>query len=154
MSESEVNFKAEHVKKTRKMRGHVSHGYGRVGKHRKHSGGRGLAGGLLHMRTYFERFHPDYFGKRGMRVYHRKKNADYARPISSARLWGLIPKDQVDEFLESDKVPVIDVREFGYHVVIGGKLSLERPVVVKARYFSGPARDEIQRTGGKCIITY
>lgn len=32
------------LKKTRKLRGHVSCGHGRVGKHRKHSGGRGNAG--------------------------------------------------------------------------------------------------------------
>lgn len=33
--------------KTRKSRGHESAGYGRVGKHRKHPGGRGLAGGQV-----------------------------------------------------------------------------------------------------------
>lgn len=106
------------------------------------------------MRSYFSRFHPDHFGKRGMRVYHRNANAEYARPISSAKLWGLIPKEQRDAFLENDKVPVIDVREFGYHVVTGGTLSLERPVVVKARYFTAPAKEEILRTGGKWLITY
>lgn len=35
---------------TRKHRGHVSAGKGRVGKHRKHPGGRGLAGGMQHHR--------------------------------------------------------------------------------------------------------
>ena len=30
-----------HLKKCRKMRGHVSHGHGRIGRHRKHAGGRG-----------------------------------------------------------------------------------------------------------------
>ena len=39
---------------TRKHRGHVSAGKGRVGKHRKHPGGRGLAGGMHHHRcAYF-----------------------------------------------------------------------------------------------------
>tara|TARA_B110000503_G_scaffold40444_1_gene66417 strand:- start:431 stop:544 length:114 start_codon:yes stop_codon:yes gene_type:complete len=33
------------LKKCRKLRGHVSHGHGRVGKHRKHAAGRGNAGG-------------------------------------------------------------------------------------------------------------
>lgn len=33
--------------KTRKHRGHVSAGKGRVGKHRKHPGGRGMAGGMV-----------------------------------------------------------------------------------------------------------
>lgn len=40
---------------TRKLRGHVSHGHGRVGKHRKHPGGRGLAGGQHHHRTNFDK---------------------------------------------------------------------------------------------------
>jgi len=34
-------------KKTRKLRGHVSHGHGRIGKHRKHPSGRGNAGGQV-----------------------------------------------------------------------------------------------------------
>ena len=38
------------LKKTRKMRGHVSHGHGRIGKHRKHPAGRGKAGGKTHHR--------------------------------------------------------------------------------------------------------
>ncbi|WOO85508.1 60S ribosomal protein L28 [Vanrija pseudolonga] len=40
---------------TRKHRGHVSAGHGRVGKHRKHPGGRGLAGGQHHHRTNFDK---------------------------------------------------------------------------------------------------
>src|SRR3984957_3576684 len=43
------------LSKTRKHRGHVSHGHGRVGKHRKHPGGRGLAGGQHHHRTNFDK---------------------------------------------------------------------------------------------------
>ena len=58
---------------TRKHRGHVSAGHGRVGKHRKHPGGRGLAGGQHHHRTNMDkvsrpktsearRGHWDWFG--------------------------------------------------------------------------------------------
>jgi len=43
------------LKKTRKDRGNVSMGYGRVGKHRKHPGGRGNSGGFNHMRTNFNK---------------------------------------------------------------------------------------------------
>ena len=50
-------------KKTRKLRGHVSHGHGRIGKHRKHPGGRGNAGGQHHHRINFDKYHPGYFGK-------------------------------------------------------------------------------------------
>ncbi|VAH28065.1 unnamed protein product [Triticum turgidum subsp. durum] len=50
-------------KKNRKKRGHVSAGHGRVGKHRKHPGGRGNAGGMHHHRILFDKYHPGYFGK-------------------------------------------------------------------------------------------
>lgn len=50
-------------KKCRRLRGHVSAGHGRVGKHRKHPGGRGKAGGDSHHRILFDKFHPGYFGK-------------------------------------------------------------------------------------------
>jgi hypothetical protein len=39
----------------------------RVGKHRKHPGGRGMAGGQHHHRTNLDKYHPGYFGKVGMR---------------------------------------------------------------------------------------
>uniref|UniRef100_A0A8D2CRB7 Large ribosomal subunit protein uL15 n=1 Tax=Sciurus vulgaris TaxID=55149 RepID=A0A8D2CRB7_SCIVU len=39
------------LRKTRKLRGHMSHGHGRIGKHRKHPGGRGNAGGMHHEQT-------------------------------------------------------------------------------------------------------
>jgi ribosomal protein L15 len=33
-----------------------------AGKHRKHPGGRGMAGGQHHHRTNIDRYHPGYFG--------------------------------------------------------------------------------------------
>jgi ribosomal protein L15 len=53
------------LKHNRKKRGHVSAGHGRVGKHRKHPGGRGNAGGQHHHRINFDKYHPGYFGKVG-----------------------------------------------------------------------------------------
>lgn len=41
----------------------MSHGHGRIGKHRKHPGGRGNAGGMHHHRINFDKYHPGYFGK-------------------------------------------------------------------------------------------
>lgn len=57
------NHQSTNKKKTRKLRGHVSHGHGRIGKHRKHPGGRGNAGGMHHHRINFDKYHPGYFGK-------------------------------------------------------------------------------------------
>ncbi|KAH8115355.1 hypothetical protein DFH11DRAFT_1483052, partial [Phellopilus nigrolimitatus] len=64
-----------HLSKTRKHRGHVSAGQGRVGKHRKHPGGRGLAGGQHHHHTNFDKYHPGYFGKVGIRHFQYTRNA-------------------------------------------------------------------------------
>jgi large subunit ribosomal protein L27Ae len=47
--------------KTRKHRGHVSAGHGRVGKHRKHPGGRGLAGGQHHHRYVPKAYSPCWY---------------------------------------------------------------------------------------------
>lgn len=140
------------AKKSRKLRGKVSHGYGRTNKHRKHSGGRGKCGGLKFMKTWFMRYHPDYFGKRGMTFYHIKKNAEYAKQISASKIWSLIPESQRNELVNSDKVPVINVRNFGYHVVVGGELSLKRPIVLKARYVTTAAVEEVEKYGGKVIL--
>lgn len=51
--------------RNRKKRGHVSAGHGRIGKHRKHPGGRGNAGGQHHHRIMFDKYHPGFFGKVG-----------------------------------------------------------------------------------------
>jgi large subunit ribosomal protein L27Ae len=141
------------VKKSRRMRGKITMGYGRTNKHRKHPSGRGKCGGLKYMKTWFQRYHPDYFGKRGERLFHTKKNATWARQISASKLWNIIPEEQRDAFLKSDSVPVIDARDFGYHVIVGGKLAIDRPIVVKARYFTKNAEEEITKLGGKAIIS-
>ena len=61
-------------------RGHVSAGHGRIGKHRKHPGGRGMAGGQHHHRTNLDKYHPGYFGKVGMRYFHKLQN-QFWKPV-------------------------------------------------------------------------
>lgn len=61
-------------------RGHVSAGHGRVGKHRKHPGGRGMAGGQHHHRSNIDKYHPGYFGKVGMRYFHKTQN-QFWKPV-------------------------------------------------------------------------
>merc|ERR1712098_563756 len=85
-----------HLSKTRKHRGHVSAGHGRVGKHRKHPGGRGLAGGQHHHRTNMDKYHPGYFGKVGMRYFHKQGN-HFWKPVIN------LDKKR-DEYLVSKKV--------------------------------------------------
>ena len=139
-------------KKSRRMRGSVSFGHGRVGKHRKHPGGRGNAGGLCHHRTLFDLYHPGYFGKVGMRVFHLKKNIDYRPVINLDKILTLVPKDAVEQAKKSkDKALTIDVTKYGYYKVLGkGKVSL--PIVVKAKFFSKEAELRLKEAGGAAVL--
>merc|ERR1712083_1274152 len=118
--------------KTRKLRGHVSHGHGRIGKHRKHPGGRGNAGGMHHHRINFEKYHP---------------------VVSCDKLWSLVSEATRTSFdKESKTAPVIDVVKSGYFKVLGKGSLPKQPVIVKARYFSRRAEEKIKAVGGACIL--
>uniref|UniRef100_A0A182MXU8 Large ribosomal subunit protein uL15 n=1 Tax=Anopheles dirus TaxID=7168 RepID=A0A182MXU8_9DIPT len=100
-------------RKTRKLRGHVSHGHGRIGKHRKHPGGRGNAGGMHHHRINFDKYHPGYFGKVGMRNFHLNRNHKFCPTMNLTHLWSLVPekiRSEAKKFPE--KVPVVDLVQF------------------------------------------
>ncbi|MCJ1415102.1 60S ribosomal protein L28 [Xylographa parallela] len=132
-------------------RGHVSAGHGRVGKHRKHPGGRGMAGGQHHHRTNIDKYHPGYFGKVGMRYFHKLQNQFWKPVINLDKLWSLITPEKRDEYLknkESDVAPVLDLLPLGYSKVLGKGRLPEIPMVVRARYFSKEAERKIKEAGG------
>uniref|UniRef100_F7CR27 Large ribosomal subunit protein uL15 n=1 Tax=Monodelphis domestica TaxID=13616 RepID=F7CR27_MONDO len=142
------------LRKTRKLRGHVSHGHGRIGKHRKHPGGRGNAGGLHHHRINFDKYHPGYFGKVGMRHYHLKKNQSYCPTVNLDKLWTLVSEQTRINAAKSKEglAPIIDVVRSGYYKVLGkGKLP-KQPVIVKAKFFSRRAEEKIKGVGGACVL--
>ncbi|XP_034250974.1 60S ribosomal protein L27a isoform X3 [Thrips palmi] len=138
-------------KKTRKLRGHVSHGHGRIGKHRKHPGGRGNAGGMHHHRINFDKYHPGYFGKLGMRNYHVRKNQKFCPTINLDILWTLASrKDRLTATAE--KAPVIDVVKHGFYKVLGKGHLPKVPVIVRAKFFSKSAEEKIKAAGGACVL--
>ena len=125
------------LRKTRKLRGSVSCGGGRVGKNRKHSGGRGNAGGLSYNRTAMDRYHPGYFGKKGIRVFNLQRNRQHAPSINLDSLWNLISAEGRKLYqTNQEKVPVIDVTQAGYFKVLGKGFLPTQPIVVKAKFFS------------------
>ncbi|WFD30424.1 RNA helicase [Malassezia sp. CBS 17886] len=135
--------------KTRKHRGNVSAGHGRIGKHRKHPGGRGLAGGLTHHRTNFDKYHPGYFGKVGMRHFHLLRNPTYRPILNLDRLWTLVPAESRRGLTaESAEVPVIDTLAAGYGKVLGKGRLPQLPMIVKARWVSALAEKKIKEAGG------
>jgi len=73
--------------KNRKKRGHVSAGHGRIGKHRKHPAGRGMAGGQHHHRIMMDKYHPGYFGKVSYdRTMRRDATRGFRRRMTSPKL--------------------------------------------------------------------
>ncbi|POR31703.1 60S ribosomal protein L27a [Tolypocladium paradoxum] len=137
--------------KTRKHRGHVSAGHGRVGKHRKHPGGRGLAGGQHHHRTNMDKYHPGYFGKVGMRYFHKQQNHFWKPVINLDKLWTLVPADIREAYTsgaKKDTVPVLDLLPLGYSKVLGKGRLPEVPLVVRARWVSKLAEKKITEAGG------
>mmetsp|Transcript_11206 Transcript_11206/g.35864 ORF Transcript_11206/g.35864 Transcript_11206/m.35864 type:complete len:151 (-) Transcript_11206:8-460(-) len=147
---------ATRLKKTRKLRGHVSHGHGRVGKHRKHPGGRGNAGGQHHHRINFDKYHPGYFGKVGMRNFHVHANTSnhYCPAINVEKIWTLVTEDVRLHYAKNTKTaPVIDCSKHGFYKVLGKGFLPKQPLIVKARFFSRGAEAKIKEVGGCCVLT-
>jgi len=142
------------LRKTRKLRGSVSCGGGRIGKHRKHSGGRGNAGGLTHNRTAMDRYHPGYFGKKGIRTFALQRNRLYFPCINLDKVWTLVTENSRQTFANNkERIPVIDVTKAGFFKVLGKGFLPSQPVVVKAKFFSKIAERKIKAVGGACVLT-
>eukprot|EP00995_Heteronema_vittatum_P008687 NODE_3926_length_621_cov_4718.998252_g2827_i1.p1 GENE.NODE_3926_length_621_cov_4718.998252_g2827_i1~~NODE_3926_length_621_cov_4718.998252_g2827_i1.p1 ORF type:complete len:150 (+),score=25.44 NODE_3926_length_621_cov_4718.998252_g2827_i1:65-514(+) len=148
-----MTYRAKSCKKSKryKMRGYVSHGQGRIGKHRKHESGRGNAGGQHHHRIMMDKYHPGYFGKVGMRHFHWKKNPRYQPTVQLANLLSMVDKEDLKSTRGTEKCPVVDLVSKGYFKLLGmGKLN--RGLIVKARSFSQLAEKKIKAAGGACVL--
>ena len=141
--------------KNRKKRGHVSAGHGRVGKHRCHPGGRGNAGGQHHHRILFDKFHPGYFGKVGMRQFRFTKSRDFMKVLNVNQLWQLLGDEVLEQARneKGEKAPVLDLTQHGYGKVLGKGEIPNLPIVVKARFFSKVAEEKIKSVGGACVLS-
>jgi large subunit ribosomal protein L27Ae len=139
--------------KNRKKRGHVSAGHGRIGKHRKHPGGRGNAGGQHHHRILMDKFHPGYFGKIGMRQFHLLRNRNFCSTVNIDKIFNVAGEGVYEAAKNGGgKAPVIDLVEKGIFKLLGnGQINV--PVIVKAKYFSKLAEQKIKAAGGACVLT-
>lgn len=135
------------LRKTRKKRGSRTHGYGRVGQHRK-SGSKGYrkAGRHKHGWTYVLRYEPEYFGKKG-----------FKSPQSLRRELKVINVGELDEIAEKLKLSgkkgtiTIDLKGLGYTKLLGsGKV--KRPLTVKVDSCSKNAAEKIREAGGEVLL--
>lgn len=71
-------------------------------------------------RTNFDKYHPGYFGKVGMRRFHLTRNMQWNPTINVDKLWALVPEEHKKDIKEdSQVVPVVDVVHHGYSKVLG-----------------------------------
>jgi len=123
----------------------------RVGKHKKHPSGRGNAGGQHQHRLNWDKYHPGYFGKVGMRHFHKKANPTWKPTINVSQVASLIPADQLAATKKGDLLPVIDLLSHGYAKLLGnGRLQV--PCIVKARYVSERAEAKMKKAGGAVVL--
>jgi large subunit ribosomal protein L27Ae len=116
--------------------------------------GRGNAGGQHHHRTLMDKYHPGYFGKVGMRHFHKTTQKYHCPTMNLDKLWTLVPeatrKDYADK---TDVAPVIDITQAGYFKVLGKGVLPRQPIIVKAKFFSKTAEKKIKACGGACVLT-
>lgn len=131
-----------------------------------------MAGGQHHHRTNLDKYHPGYFGKVGMRYFHKLQNQFWkpvinldkvccrnlrmrsgwrAELMQQFQLWSLVPIEQREKYLankSADTAPVLDLLPLGYSKVLGKGRLPQVPIIVRARYVSKDAERKIKEAGG------
>ena len=132
-------------RKTRKMRGSRTHGYGRIGQHRDAgSKGQRKVGRHKHLWSYVTTYEPDYFGKHG-----------FTSPQSLKRKENVINVAKLDEIsqrsteTEQGKTHV-NLTSLGYTKLLGtGKIT--KPLTVTVPACSKTAAEKIKKAGGQVL---
>ena len=132
-------------RKTRKMRGSRTHGYGRIGQHRDAgSKGQRKVGRHKHLWSYVVTHEPDYFGKHG-----------FTSPQSLKRKENVINVAKLDEIAvlstETEKGKThVNLTSLGYTKLLGtGKIT--KPLTVTVPACSKTAEEKIKKAGGQVL---
>ncbi|HLN46294.1 MAG TPA: uL15 family ribosomal protein [Candidatus Sulfotelmatobacter sp.] len=131
------------LKKTRKVRGSRTQGWGRIGQHRK-TGSRPYRKANRHKQgwSYVTTYEPDYFGKHGFTS--RQSKVRSTNVINISKLDALVMQ------LPAEQEQTIDLTSLGYVKLLGtGKIT--KPVTVKVQSASKSAAEKIQNAGGKIL---
>jgi len=92
-----------------------------------------------------------------MRRLHFLPHQQFKPALNVDRIWSLVSAQTLEQYTNNpalkERVPVIDVTRSGYHKVLGKGELINRPVIVKARFFSQKAEEKIKSVGGTCVLT-
>jgi large subunit ribosomal protein L15 len=129
-------------RKTRKMRGSRTHGYGRIGQHRDAgSKGQRKVGRHKHLWSYVTTYEPDYFGKKGFTSPQSLKRRE--------KTINLLKLDQIAAKTPTEKGEIhLDLTSLGYTKLLGtGKIT--KPLTITVPACSKTAAEKIKKVGGK-----
>jgi len=132
-------------RKTRKMRGSRTHGYGRIGQHRDAgSKGQRKVGRHKHLWSYVATHEPDYFGKHG-----------FTSPQSLKRKEKVINIAKLDEIsqcsTEKEKGKTnVNLTSLGYTKLLGTG-TITKPLTVTVASCSKSAEEKIKKAGGQVL---
>ena len=91
-----------------------------------------------------------------MRNFHAHPNVPnaYQPAVNLDKLWSLVSEQTRLKYEKNTKkAPVIDVGRAGFFKVLGKGNLPKQPVIVKARFFSRRAEEQIKAVGGACVLT-
>lgn len=139
-------------KKSRKLRGNRSHGYGRIGQHRKSGsrGGFGAAGMHKHKWSWVVKYAPNYFGKRG---FTRAPQIVLGIKEINVGVLDEVAKKLIKEGLAKveNEYITINVLDLGFNKVTG-KGRVTKKLKVITRLITESARKKIENVGGMVEI--
>jgi len=127
-------------KKIVKLRGSRTCGWGSAKKHRGAGsrGGRGLAGTKKHRKFWVMKNMPEHIGKRGFKSLTQRKLKQALKTINLRDIVKLTDKKD------------IDLIKLGYDKVLGAG-HVEKPLKIRARFFTKTAEEKIIKAGGRVI---
>ncbi|MEE9511952.1 MAG: uL15 family ribosomal protein [Nitrosopumilaceae archaeon] len=132
-------------RKTRKLRGSRTHGWGQVAQHRAsgHKGGLGKSGMLKHHFSTMLKEFPDHFGHDSTHPPH----PNIIKKWTSVReLDDLFAKSGKDE--QGKKI--IDLVGLGYDKLLGGG-QVKNAYTVKIKQFTKSAQEKVKQAGGEVL---
>jgi len=139
-------------KKSRYMRGSRTHGWGRVGQHRRRGrkAGRGKVGYHKHKWTWTVKYAPDWYGSKG---FTRHPSITPQRKMINVGVLDEMAEELLEKGIavkEGDMIN-IDVTKLGYNK-LGGEGKVTRPLLIYTLEATERALSKVKEAGGKVVI--
>jgi len=136
---------ATRLRKTRRLRGSRTYGWGQVGQHRAsgHKGGLGVSGQLKHHFSSMLKYDPDHFGHDSTHPPHPNITKKWINVRDLDDLFAKFGKTEGEK-------KIIDLEGNGYDKLLGGG-KLSNAYTIKIKRFSKSADEKVKEAGGEVL---